>query len=394
MPPMPLTLMRRSSAVAVASLALLVNCSGSCRGAAAVDAGTAEAPVPDAGARRTLTEADTSPLDGGVLEAAGWTLTLPTPGWQRVSDEARMRLKPDVDAWAIEPANQAQVSVTCAAGRGTDALDARATLAARARSSGRQLDVQAVEAFDGPWLHGAVARFETGDAVTGFRHAVGFFDLGATGCEVQAWEPRRVAADASQPLEAIVRAFSPAAARSLRLAARLTRRLRETPALDALLAERVDGGVPPAQALATLVAQGLTRLPDAAIEDRARLRLSLLERVDADTCAALVLQHREDTPDWLDLLTDEEAERWGALSEAALVAASSPAPPVDHAAVDALEKRLVRGDADFEKALEVMKTVDRYPASTVCEAERVRLKKALAQPKRDQVTLLRGWTGP
>jgi hypothetical protein len=386
--------MTRCPTFAVASLALLASCSGSCRGAAALDAGPTEAPVPDAGARRTLTEADTRPLDGGVLEAEGWTLRLPTPGWQRVTDDARMRLKPDVDAWAIEPATQAHVSVACTADRRTDALDARATLTARARTSGRQLDLLTVEPLEGPWLHGAVARFETGDAETGFRHAVAFVDLGVTGCEIQAWEPRRTGPDGGQPLEAIVRAFSPAASRSLRLAARLTRRLRETPALEALLAARVDGGARPAQALATLVAQGLTRLPDSAIEERARLRLTLLERVDVSTCAALVLQHRDDAPGWLDLLTDEEAERWGALSEAALVAASSPAPPVDRAPVEALERRLERGDPDFEKALEVLKAVDRYPAAAICEAERVRLRKALAQPKPDRVTLLRGWAGP
>jgi hypothetical protein len=374
--------------LAVLTLCVLAGCGG-CRGGAGVDAGR------DAGGPRTLTEADTTPLDGGVLAGsdAGWTLTLPTPGWQRVSPEARARLGSRADEWAVEPSSEAQVTVTCGAGRGAEADDVRAALEARAQAAGRDVQVRAEEPLDGPWLRGALARFDSTVGGAGFRHAVGVFDLGEVGCEVQAWEPRRDPEGATQPLDAIVRAFRPQVSRAARVAARLTRQLREDLALGARLAEQLDAGLTPAQALSGLVSLGLGRLPDAALEERATLRLALLARLDPDVCAALVLQREELAPGWLDALTEEEVDGWARLSEAALAAADAPERPVERRAAEALERRLAGADPDFQKAVAVLSAVDRAPSADICRAERVRLQLALARPARERALLLRAWLG-
>jgi hypothetical protein len=151
-----------------------------------------------------------------------------------------------------------------------------------------------------------------------------------------------------------------------------------------------DAGLTPQQALAMLVASGLPRLEPALLEERFRLRLTLLTRVDAGTCAALVRQR--ESGDWLDLLTEGEATRWAALSEAALAAgAEAHEPIVSVDDVRALEQQVSRSSRDFLEATDSVRAADRVPDEQACRAERVRLTTALGLPAPDRLLLLRGW---
>lgn len=379
----------RMHASPLATLALITAvCTTACQGACGAKTPATE----DAGPPRStgaITEADTTALDGGLSGEGGrWQLSLPGGSWVEVRAAVRARAKPGVEAWAVEPSTQAQVTVACGARAEDDARDLGATLQARANAARRPLRGLEVEAVPGPWVRGAMARFDTGDGAGALHHAVGVFDLGDATCEVQAWTP---AGGDFASLSALISGFSANPSREAVLAARLLERARETPGLEGLAAPAVDGGPAQPRALADAVARGLVRLPDDALEERARLRLALLSRLDDDTCAGLVTQQQALAQGALALLSDEEAQRWVALTEAALSAsldAEAPRPDVAD-----LERRLARDDANFSTALDVLREVDRNQPGDVCRAERTRLEVGLRQPTAQKRALLRAWAG-
>lgn len=354
--------------------------------------------APDAGAEQ-LTEADTEDIAGHEVKGEpAWTLRTPGTGWRLVKAERAKALRPGVARWLINPALDAHVTVTCnRAPPGLDLSTMGQLLSEQAAKKGRTLTVAGAEPLDGPWADASELRYRTAAGGAAWEHLHGFFDLVGTLCEVQGWSSAAKFGAAEADLRSIVRSFKADAPPRSRVVGETLRVLRQDPAVRARLATLTDGGVPVSLAGVALVEQGLPRLSDELIDERFALRRDLLDRLDVKVCGALVRQ-ADDLETWLpalDKLSAAEADRWGAINRAAILARVQDAmvPPRDEAAVAAARKALLGADAEAKTALETLKSIDTTPDDKICEAERLRLHAAYKLERTPRLVLLREWLG-
>lgn len=313
-------------------------------------------------------------IDGGVLSGPSWTLRVPE-GWREFNAAALEVAHPDFLRWAIEPGSTAQLSVRCGPGFSGQGAQLGAALGSLTGAPAK------AEPITGPWLAGFIARGQT--VVTPpTHHVLALYELGGTACEVHAWGPAPVIDGVA--LDALVQRFQGAGARAFELARSITRHVETTPALAAAL----DAGVP----LAGLAARGLPRLDAAQLDERFRLRQRLLESIDVEACARLVLH--DDPGAWLELLTDDEVRAWTRLTIAALDAATRPGPSgFDPHRARALEERLAAEQPAFAQAREVMAAAERATPAVLCAAELQRLETAFGLPQEERRQLLQEWLG-
>jgi len=347
----------------------------------------------DAGANpvlRTLTEKDTvvPALDGGRVTGTrtNWTIAL-TPDWLQITDEKRTTLKPDLEAWFLEPTSKAQATVAC----GPQFLGGAALVEERARAVGLTAKVLSNRPLDGPWLEGTQVVFETSGKADAQRHVLGLYVLGRTGCEVQAWAPAADPAGSAR-LEALVQSFRTTDQRAMKVLARVARAYRNMSELEEQKRALIDAGVPPSGLAAALSAQGLPRLSESLLVERFTLRLTLINRLDEEACGAVVSQDAQaDVTSWLEQLTEGEAERWAEISEATLRAAALPAPlEIGGPRLEVLEAQVAAREEAFARALRTLKTQGASPRE-LCLAERNRLAVALRQAPELRLQLLRSW---
>jgi hypothetical protein len=310
-------------------------------------------PVP-----QQLTERDTEP-HGGALKGDGWVLPL-DDRWLGVKAEARQRFKPEVQAWAADPVGALHVTVECRPG---DSFDATA----RHGPQGAQFRALS----DGPWLSGAVADWQVGTVT----HVLARFLVVSAVCDVHAWGPGRQA-------DVLPRLLSTAAA----FGSSQPRLVQELRGFAAWLAAH---GPPDAGAGINPAIAALGRAPDALLVERFTLRRQLLDVLDTTDCA-LVARHDFDvSPRLFARLPEPAAVRWiqvtRELLEAAQRADAGVPPDVGPEGLEALAAT----DPALAGAMHVMKFFREATAADVCEAEKVRLSRLLAQPAASRAKLLR-----
>lgn len=354
---------------------------------------------PDAGPPEQLTEADMQPV--GAREVKGlfrpWTLQLPSLDWRVVKQERMKALRPNLDGWLVNPATDAHCTVTCTTMvPGVDLSTMSKLLVDQAAKRGRKATLGASEALDGPGADAFELRYRTTAGAASWEHVHGFFDLVDAVCEVQAWTSAAKFPAAEAELRALVRSFRVELTPRNRVLADTVRVLRQDPAVRARIATMTDGGVRSELVGVALVEEGLPRLGDELIDERFVLRRDLLDRLDEATCGSLVRQAEDGS--WLaalDKLDSREAERWGAINRAAVLAAVQGAmtPPRDEATVATANKALTAADPEVKPALATLKAVETTPDDRICKAERVRLRAAFTLERATRVALFREWLG-
>lgn len=350
-------------------VAVVTGC-GSCR--------EPKPPAPPA----VLTERDTETHDGG-LSAVGWALPLDAR-WLSVKSDARLRLKPSVQRWAVDPDGPVQLTVECTTPSGGAEASLRAELE-RSRTS------QALQDFsfarvDGPWLDGALAQWATAEAL----HAQGRFRVVAARCDVHAWGPKQVAGLAQRLREAVL-AFSGSRPKVMAELTALTALLRENAAAQARLATAHDGGYAELAGF-VVMEKALVRLPPDLLAERFTLRLRLLDALTAADCAALVRHRVDESSRILELVPEAEASRWVELTRIALsLGLSADGPPVlpTKEEVEAAVAQLAGNDEAMVATIELLRQADSAPDDAVCDAERLRLRKILELPVERRTLLLR-----
>jgi hypothetical protein len=345
--------------------------------------------APVAGNR--LTEKDTTlPTERQVHDRDGgtWTLTMPDRDWRVVNDDARTRLRGDADVWVVNPVRDLHLTVQCTSA--VTAAQLEPALKVAAQRAGRTYTQVDRATLDGPWVRGVELTSTTSDGAHTWTHVDGLFDLLGRTCDVQA-----TATDPLQVplLHTVVRSFVPQVSPAgLALLAPL--RTLSLPNVQAHLADLVDAGIPAQLAAAVLVARGMPRLPEAALDERFTLRRHILEALPDDACGALIA--RLDDPGFtmatMEQLEPGEAQRWGQLTVEAINAELSAQGPVelDRTALAEAQRAwlALEGVAAAEAAL---KQADQRSPADVCGAERHRLKAAFTLERPVRALLFRSW---
>lgn len=328
-----------------------------------------------------MTERDTEAHDGG-LAAVGWALPLDAR-WLSVKTDARLRLKPSVQRWAVDPVGPVQLTVECTASSGGAEASLRAELE-RSRASQALQDVSLAR-VDGPWLDGALAQWATTEAL----HAQGRFRVLGARCDVHAWGPKQEGL--AQRLREAVLAFSGSRPKVMAELTALTALLRENAAAQARLATANDAGYAELAGF-VLMEKALVRLPPELLAERFTLRLRLLDALTTPDCAALVRHRVDESSRILELVPEAEASRWVELTRIALsLGLSADGPPVlpTKAEVEAAIAQLAGNDEAMVATIEVLRQADGAPDDAVCDAERLRLRKILELPVERRTLLLK-----
>jgi len=351
-------------------IVVVVTGCGSCR--------EAKAPPPPA---PQLTERDTEAHDGGISTNA-WALPLDAR-WLSVKSDVRVRLKPSVQRWVVDPDGPVQLTVECKAPSDDVEASLRAELE-RSRTTQLLQDVSLAR-VEGPWLDGALAQWATAEAV----HAQGRFRVLSSRCDVHAWGPKQGVGLAQRVRETVL-AFSGSRPTVMAELTALTGLLRENATAQARLAIALDGGYPELAGL-VLMDKALVRLPPELLAERFTLRLHLLDALTLAECAALVRHRIDESSRILELVPEAEASRWVELTRIALsLGLSADGPPVlpTKEEISAAIAALAGNDEAMVATIEVLRQADSAPDDAVCDAERLRLRKILELPVERRTLLL------
>lgn len=371
----------RVSVFSVVVVAASLGCPASKTPSAAPDA-SVSAPEP------VLTERETQALDGG-LAGPGWVLALEAP-WLEVKADARARLRPALQGWAVDPGGPLQLTVECgAAAEGAAASSLQAELE-RTGASQPIKQVSLTPLPPGAWLDGALAQWTSAGVV----HVLGRFRLLRGRCDVHALGPERAAP--VQRLRAAVSGFGSSRPRLLAEFSSLSAWLLSDPLVSARINAARDAGVGD-HAGEILMVNALVRLPPERLAERFEMRLKLLGLLTTRECGAIVRLQAELSPAVLEQLPEPVAVRWVQLTrEAMALAARAKTPPVipsAEAVADAIEA-MVAGDDEAAAAVATLRAPDAAPDEVICVAELVRLRKVLAQPPARRELLMRSLVSP
>lgn len=326
----------------------------------------------------TLTERDAEPHDGG-LQGDGWSLPL-DPSWRRVKEEARLRFRPAAAAWAVAPQGPVQLTIACQA-TGWGCLASLKEQLEPRRAAGA-IDLARVEEAKGAFLEGATATWTEAREL----HALGRFQVLSGRCDVHAWGPLQGGAS----LEALERAVS----RFESTEPLLVRELLS-------LAELIDTH-PRAKERATrvgyaslgddLMRDALLRLPDERLAERFSLRLRLLNQLPSEQCAGLAKQRLDHSLTTLTRSSEAEAVAWVGLTRQAVLLSLDKSAPVRRPTLDEVTRAaapMMEHDEPLQAALGVLHHPESVTPTELCEAERLRLTKVLAQAEPQRSVLLR-----
>ncbi|MDX2013605.1 MAG: hypothetical protein SFW67_25655 [Myxococcaceae bacterium] len=327
---------------------------------------TPPAPVSPPQVPSTLTEKDTLAHDGGVA-GPGWRLGLDAR-WLLVRPDVSTRVKPGVQAWAVDPDGPEHLTVTCRAGAGGPGLPTGTP----------------VEPLRGPWLEGQLARFQAGDGA----HTRARYVLLSQTCDVDVVTPP--GGDGARAAQAVGRFESDRRALVSALV-ELAQYLQTDPQAKARLNLYRDAGHGDISGL-LLMDNALVRLAPARLTERFTLRQSLLEALPPLECGELVRHRLDPAPELLERLPEESAVRWVGLTREALgLALGSSTPPSlpTEAEVEAAIRELVVQDRALEAAVLALQRPGNVPSEVLCDAERRRLRAILAQPEPKRVVLMK-----
>ena len=329
-----------------------------------------------------LTERDTEAHDGG-LSGDGWALPLDAR-WLSVKSEVRLRLKPAVQRWAVDPDGPVQLTVECKPPSEGAAASLQAELdRARATQTAQEVSLSQVA---GAWLDGALAQWTTAEAL----HAQGRFRVLAFRCDVHAWGGKQGGAALAQRLRDTVLAFSGSRPKVLAALSALTSLLRENAVAQARLNDARDAGTVEFAGFA-LMDKALPRLPPALLAERFELRLQLLDVLTPTECAAVVRHRLDESSRILELVPEPQALRWVELTQLALsLALSADGPPVlpTKQEISNAIVQLAGDDQGMIASIELLREADNAPDDAVCDAERLRLRKILELPVERRTLLL------
>ncbi|MCA2977424.1 MAG: hypothetical protein INH41_22140 [Myxococcaceae bacterium] len=318
-----------------------------------------------------ITEKDTYTHDGGV-SGPGWRLGL-SRRWDVVRPEVARLVKPAASAWTVDPDGPEHLTVTCRAKAGPLSEE---------RPGAR------VEALEGPWLEGRLARFSAADGA----HTQARFRLLTQTCDVEVVAPAQ--RDGARAVEAVSR-FEGDKPRLVAALLDLARFLRTSDAAQARLGLYADAGYGDLGG-ALLMENALARLPVARLTERFQLRVELLASLPPRECGELVRAWRDASPEVLDRLPEASAVRWVELTREAMglaLAASGPPVMPTAAEVEAAVRALVATDVETEEAVKVLQQPQAASSELICEAEKVRLRAMLSRPEAERLALMRSLVG-
>ncbi len=330
-----------------------------------------------------LTEKDTEALDGG-LKGRSWTLALNDP-WVVVKPESQKRLKPSVEAWAVDPAGPVQLTVECSDSR--EPVETSLRAAAQATAGARQLrEVEVAPLLGGPWLEAARARWVAPEGL----HVLARFRLLAGHCDVHGWGPREGGDALRARLDAAVGRFQGQRPLLIAELVGLTAFLKANEAAQQRLSSAEDAGYGSLLGL-VLMEDALARLPPALLVERFQLRLALLEVLPPGECGELVRHQADPSAALLERMPEPMAVRWIELTREAIgrgLTADAGFSYPKKREVQAAIERLVKGDGEVVSAIELLRGGDRAPNEAVCAAEKIRLARILRSPPADRRLLL------
>lgn len=331
-----------------------------------------------------LTEQDTEPHDGG-LRGPDWALTLDGT-WLAVKASSQQRLKPGLQAWALDPDGPVQVTVECQAPTVGVEKSLKTDLDAT-RVTQKLEDVSFSTLSAGPWLEGALATWKTAEA----HHVLGRFRTLGSRCDVHGWGPVAQGVALRERLRAVILNFGSNRPALVAELAALTSWLQANEAAQLKLAAVRDAGYSPLSGV-LLMDKALVRLGPEQLVERFKLRAQLLAALGPTECAQVVRHRVEESPRMLELISEAEAVRWVSLTREALsLAVAADGPPVlpTKREVEEAISALAAGDEELITAIEVLRNGDTQPDEAVCEAEKMRLAKVLQQPSERRILLLR-----
>lgn len=345
---------------------------------AGLGVGVVGCPKPKVDVPATVTERDAEPHDGG-LQGDGWSLPLDAT-WRRVKDDARVRFRPTVAAWAVAPQGPLQLTVACQA----EASGAVASLKEQleSRSDAGTIELARFEETKGPFLEGAQASWTEAREL----HAIGRYQLLSGRCDVHAWGPLQ----GGTSLEGLAHTVS-------RFGSNQPALVRELLALTELIASH-----PRAKERAAwvgyaalgddLMKDALLRLPDDRLTVRFSLRLRLLNQLPLEQCAGLAKQRLDHSFGTLTRLGEADAVTWLELTRQAVTLSLEQSAPVRRPSADEVKRAaglLLASEPALETALGVLHHPESAAPGEFCEAERLRLTRVLAQPEPARSVLLR-----
>jgi hypothetical protein len=322
--------------------------------------------------------------DGGAF-----TLTMPDGNWRVVADELRARVRPEVEAWVVNPVRGAFVTVQCVREQSPAQLEAALTVAAQ--RVGRTVSIISREALVGPWQQALELTYKTSAGQESFVHDDGLFDLVTETCAVQAWSTDPAQAP---ELRRVVRSFAPQLTPAV-LALLAPLQVLGEDKVKAHMAGAEDAGVSSIAVTSVMVARGLARLGEAALDERFELRRRLLESLPEPQCGSVVM--RAGSPelliDALNHLPAEAARRWGELSVEAMRAEIDGVPPQPPSRLELADAQREYLALEHTREAEILLQSGSQNAADVCEAERTRLKAAFTLSREVRGRLFRSWLG-